>query len=457
MAKSIGRPLAIGLTANTDKFTRGLKGAESNLHKFKNGVAKVGKAVALGFAAMGAAAILFGKNALQAAVDDQLAQAKLAKTIKNNVKNNKTATASIEKSISAIGRQAGISDDKLRPAFSKLIIATKSVNKSQKLMRTAMDISATTGKDLDTVTTALSKGYLGNTTALGKLGLGFDKAELKGRPFDEILGKINEKTKGAASAQAGTLSGQVDILKTAFNEFMESVGVKLIPIVTSALKFIQKEVAPFVEKIGKGFSLGQNGAKTFTDNMTLLGGAMGIDKPVSLGLALSDAWDALSTMLGGLTSKGPGGASTLDTIAGALETFANAVTSVTNALTSYINLVKSPLSQKLLGIAGTPIKAALAGAGVIARIPGVGKANGGMVNGGTPTLVGERGPEVFVPSGGGGRIVPNHRLNGGGGGTNVTINLNGIVDADSARRAIERVLQNSGKRLGPINLIGSTL
>jgi hypothetical protein len=36
-----------------------------------------------------------------------------------------------------------------------------------------------------------------------------------------------------------------------------------------------------------------------------------------------------------------------------------------------------------------------------------------------------------------------------------TFILNGIVDADSARRSIERVLQNSGKRLGPINLSGS--
>jgi hypothetical protein len=455
MAKSIGRPLAIGLTANTDKFTKGLKGAENNLQKFKNGVTKVGKAVALGFAAMGAGALLFGKNALEAAAQDQKAQMTLARTIKNNIKNQKSATIAIEKTISAIGRQAGISDDKLRPAFSKLIIATKSVNKSQKLMRIAMDISATTGKDLDTVTTALSKGYLGNTTALGKLGLGFDKAELKGRPFDEILGKINEKTKGAAATQAGTYAGTVDKLKVAFGEFMESVGVKLIPIVEKSLKFISDEVAPFVERIGKGFSIGQNGAKTFTDNMYLLGGALGYDKPVSLGLALSDTYTALKNMLGDLNTNGGSGASTLETIASALTSLANGITNVANAFKTLDDITNSKGYQFLLDLIFGNKKKGFAPLFIPNSV--LGKANGGMVNGRTPTLVGERGPEVFVPTGGGGRIVPNHRLSGGGGGSNVTINLNGIVDADSARRAIERVLQNSGKRLGPINLVGSTL
>lgn len=43
----------------------------------------------------------------------------------------------------------------------------------------------------------------------------------------------------------------------------------------------------------------------------------------------------------------------------------------------------------------------------------MGKASGGPVMGGTPYMVGERGPELFVPSAGG-SIVPNHALGGGG-------------------------------------------
>jgi hypothetical protein len=35
--------------------------------------------------------------------------------------------------------------------------------------------------------------------------------------------------------------------------------------------------------------------------------------------------------------------------------------------------------------------------------------------------------------------------------------MNGVIDGESARRSIERLLQNSAKRTAPINLVGSTL
>jgi len=36
----------------------------------------------------------------------------------------------------------------------------------------------------------------------------------------------------------------------------------------------------------------------------------------------------------------------------------------------------------------------------------------------------------------------------------VTINLNGIIDGESARRSIEKLLQDSARRTGAINLAG---
>lgn len=52
-----------------------------------------------------------------------------------------------------------------------------------------------------------------------------------------------------------------------------------------------------------------------------------------------------------------------------------------------------------------------------------GKASGGPVTGGSPYIVGEKGPELFVP-GASGNIVPNHALAGGSG---ITINVYGDV------------------------------
>lgn len=453
MPKGIGRSISIALRADTKPFGKALSDAEKRLKMFKNSVKMIGTAVAASFAAIAAGALVFGKMAVDAAIEDQKAQAKLAITIKNNTKGRKDNTAAIEKSITAIGKQVGIADDKLRPAFSKLIIATKSVSKSQKLMRTAMNVSATTGKDLDVVTMALAKAYVGNNTALGKLGLGFTKAELKGMPFNELLGKINEKTKGAAASQAGTYAGMIDKLKVAWNEFMESAGMKLLPLVSKALKFISTEVQPFIDRISKGFEIKQNGIKTFSDNMYALGGALGTDKAYNLGSALSDTWDSLQKLLGGLNTSGTSGASVLDTLASSFTTFANAITSVANALQT---LGKAYTTTKgfFAGIGGKLENffnpSWLKGPGRSNLLP---KASGGPVRKGASYLVGEMGPERFVPNQSG-RILSAGKTAAGGGHTFI---LNGIIDADSARRSIEKVLQNSGKRLGQANLVGNAI
>ena len=63
------------------------------------------------------------------------------------------------------------------------------------------------------------------------------------------------------------------------------------------------------------------------------------------------------------------------------------------------------------------------------------RAAGGPVTGGTPYIVGEKGPELFVPGRSGG-IVPNNALGGGGGDTVVNGGINITVE-------------NTGDRLGP--------
>ncbi len=70
-----------------------------------------------------------------------------------------------------------------------------------------------------------------------------------------------------------------------------------------------------------------------------------------------------------------------------------------------------------------------------------GRADGGMVTAATPYIVGERGPELFVPSVSG-AVVPNHRLDQTGpvrGQTNVTVNISGIENAAGVRQSAGQV------------------
>ena len=67
------------------------------------------------------------------------------------------------------------------------------------------------------------------------------------------------------------------------------------------------------------------------------------------------------------------------------------------------------------------------GLGDIFSLPG--RAAGGPVSGGTPYLIGEQGPELFIPQGSG-NIIPNSQLGSGGGRTTIINNISAI-DAKS--------------------------
>ena len=90
--------------------------------------------------------------------------------------------------------------------------------------------------------------------------------------------------------------------------------------------------------------------------------------------------------------------------------------SVSEALGGVLNNIARQMMQ--LGI-NTLLKST--GFGIFANLPGF--ANGGRPSVGRPSVVGERGPELFVPDRAG-TIIPNHALGGGGGmSTNVTVNV----------------------------------
>ncbi len=57
-------------------------------------------------------------------------------------------------------------------------------------------------------------------------------------------------------------------------------------------------------------------------------------------------------------------------------------------------------------------------------------ADGGSANANTPYVVGERGPELFVPRSSG-TVIPNHALAGAGGTTMVTNNYINAIDTKS--------------------------
>jgi hypothetical protein len=203
---------------------KAFKQADSATQKLTSGVKKLAGAFGLAYGTT--AVIAFGKASVKAAAADQKAQQQLALALKN-VGLGRDA-ASSEAYIQRLQSEFGIVDDELRPAYQRLAVATQSSAESQRLLNLSLDISASTGKDLQSVTAAISKAYLGNNTALSKLGVGISKADLKTKTFDDITKELAKTFAGSATAAAGTFQGSIDKLGVASNNVKEIIGTGLI-------------------------------------------------------------------------------------------------------------------------------------------------------------------------------------------------------------------------------------
>jgi hypothetical protein len=207
---------------------KAFKQAETATDKLTKSAKTLAKTLGVSF---GTAAVLgYAKASVKAAAADQKAQAQLALALKNVGLERDAASA--ESYIQRLQSEFGVVDDLLRPSYQQLAVATRNSAEAQRLMGLALDLSASTGKDLSSVTAALSKAYLGNNTALTRLGVGISKADLKTKSFKEITDDLAKTFKGSATASAATFAGSLAKLGVASENVKEIIGTGIIDALT---------------------------------------------------------------------------------------------------------------------------------------------------------------------------------------------------------------------------------
>lgn len=274
MAKD--RTLKLNLLTDTTKFNAGIKSATGQVGQMDSTIGSMSKKATAAFAALAAsagyAALRIGKDAVKAALEDQKSQRVLELQLQKTVKANAAVTASVDDYINKTSMRVGIQDDVLRPSFARLIRSTEDVKTAQDALNLALDISAATGKDVDTVTAALGKAYDGNTASLGRLGLGIDKAVLSSGNLNQIIGTLKGSFGGFADKEANTLEGKIRRLGVATDELKESIGYMLLPAVSDFVTFANSQLIPTIERIRDGF---QGTAKDSTDAASTFGMSLG--------------------------------------------------------------------------------------------------------------------------------------------------------------------------------------
>ncbi len=296
------------------------KQAETSTDKLTKGVKSLAKTLGVAF---GTQQILaYGKAAVKAAAEDEKAQKQLALALKN-VGLGRDAAAS-EGYIQKLQKEFGVLDDNLRPAYQTLAVATRDTAQAQKLLQLALDISASTGKDLASTSSALSKAFLGNNAALSKLGVGISKADLKTKSFEEITAELAKTFAGSATASAKTFQGSMDKLAVSSANAKEIIGEGLINALknlgdedgitnlTTGMEDFATEISKSIQALGLLLGLlksvpdllAKTGGPIFTLPKGLTGAIFDLGKLYQFTLpgALAPIFDLLNKGVGGDTT-----------------------------------------------------------------------------------------------------------------------------------------------------------
>lgn len=400
------------------------------------------KAAVPAAAALGGLAVVLG-DATRGAIEDAAAQDALAGQLRRTTKATDDQIAANEDWISTQGSLRAFSDSELRPALAKLATVTGDIEKSQKGAIMAMDIAAATGKPLESVTNALAKAYGGNLTALAKLDPSLRDLVKSGASAEEVMAALEGKFGGAAEAAANTAEGGMKKLGIAMDETKESIGAALLPVVEKLLPYLTKFADWAQQNPGVFMAIAGTIAGIAVAIMAV-NAAMALN-PVSL---IVIGIMALVAALVVAYKRFEGFKTVVDNVFGAIKWWINNVTipafqllatifrNIFNAIATVWNNTIGKLSFKVPGwVPG------IGGKGFsVPNIPLIGggddngggrgsavpmMAAGGIVTSPTLAMIGEAGPEA---------VIPLDRLNGMGGGGNVTIMVNGgdpnaVVDA----------------------------
>jgi hypothetical protein len=420
--------MAIYLPIVTQFNPKGLKEAEKGFKDLEGAQAKakyaLGKANKYAAVALGGLVAGLG-DAVKGAMEDEQAQAMLARQLQKTTAATDAQIAGVESYITAQGKLKGVTDDELRPAMAGLVRATMSIEEAQKAANLSMDIAAAKGMSLETVTKAMEKAYGGNMTALAKLSPELREMIKDGASMEEVMAEMAVTFGGAATDSANTAAGSMKRLGVALGEAKEGVGAALLPILEKALPVLQsfatwaQDNPTLITAVAVAFG-------ALAAAVVLVNAAMALNPAVlitagivALGVALVMAYKRFDTFRAVVNAV-------VNQVARNFEFMANAFITMINVVIKGINLIKpgkdiGSLGQISLGRLGG--EGSAAGGANPAGLDYKAMATGGIVTSPTFALIGEAGPEA---------VIPLSKMGSMGGG--ITVNVNGgdpqaVVDA----------------------------
>ena len=350
----------------------------------------------LGFGAVaGVAMVGFLVSSTKAAKEAEVGIARVDATLRSM---GKAALANRDAVLKAADAaiKLGFDDEDAAQSIAKLYQRTGDLTKATQLNALAMDLSRAKNIGLLEATTLVGQVLSGNGKILKQYGIEINDS----LPPLEALGALQKQVAGQADAFSKTFEGQMTVLSLQFQNIKETIGQALI---TALLPFIQQFTAWLNDpKTKENFD---KWTASFQEWALIL---------IPIVIDVFKLW------------------------AGWLKTAFDTLVDIEVKILSIVDKAK---------VLGGTLKTAFANAGSNIKwaIGLEGRASGGPVNGGQPYMVGENGPELFVPRRSG-SIIPNGSGIGGG----ISISLNGNfygTDESTAEKFADMIANKLGMQV----------
>lgn len=480
MATKIGS-LFGDVTLRTANLDKSIKSIGKKMQKMGDNFTKLGKSLSL---KLTAPIVGFGALSVRAFAEQEAAEAKLRAALQASGQEVESNMAKLKRMASEIQRVTVVGDEMSLSMAQQGISMGLQAEQMDEATRGAIGLSKAFNLDLKMAMRASSAAMLGQTEMLTRYIPELKNIEDPAERVALVHAKMAEGFT-LAEAEAATTGGQLMQLKNAFGDLQEQIGGiiaeyltplvgKLRDLVTNlqeadpAMVKLAVQVAAVAAAVGP-LLLGLGMLLKLLASVKVIVLALGLGLGVvihkmgilrgvgeALGQMLYDIWTG--DVLGALGSFIALIGEVIELFTGPFGLTFNAervrsdVIAVFEAIGGAIDSVLGKL-KSLWDMFGRFSGATAAGEALGDAISSIAfRAKGGPVSSGSPYIVGEEGPELFVPSASG-AIVPNDAL-GRSGGTNITMNFAPGIGMDVvtaiknsrgliAQMAVEAVQENN--------------
>ena len=385
-------------TGNVDGFSK----RTSVLDKDVSGLAKTLGAATV---AVGALAVAFGVSAVKGYMEAEAVQTRLVQILRTSTGATNEQIASLTAQAEALEKVGVVSAEVIKQGQGQLASFDLQAESIEKLIPSILNYAVAekganlASGDLQSVTNGLAQALQGNFASLTKTGFVLDENTRalisNGTETEKVaaLASVLDSTyAGMNETMRATTQGSIVGMQFAMENLRDTFGAALATAIT-----------PFIVELS-AWASDPDVQKKITEISTVIGEFATVAIPVMI--------DAIKIMY-------------------------NWFTAITNVLGEIIYQINRAIEA--IGRFASASKKI--GSNVVSSVKGIfGKEIGGSVASSTPYLVGERGPELFVPSSFG-RIIPNNQFAGAGGGITINISGNTLLDKSAGEKISNQIMQ----------------